>query len=356
MAMKEKKMSDMDRLARDIAFEIVLGGDRFDPSDVKEMVGTVSRAERNVFQDRIRYHAVDFAPEEYRTAEFLDRNIEVWTGGLKIHDGVELRQDFDEMLHRNERGAWFRFSDGSFLRCEKAVSDAMWNSRERFGMDPDPVSPYKVALYKSDALINKYGHQVKRDMYYHAVDLDSYGMTSEGSILTVMRQEDIVSDDPKHKIFVVVEKTPEKTSAALLSQYPDEELERLIGILDTESSVRQSLSLMKEGEPMSEGAVVALPEKTIVTAPEQSPYGSDFVVTSVFVKSEGFTMVSGHYVGMRGGPERNFLLRDFSDKGVATIKNATDVAMKNTLAKLAALETGRKNVKVAGKKLEGPSL
>ena len=107
---------------------------------------------------------------------------------------------------------------------------------------------------------------------------------------------------------------------------------------------------------MYEGAVVALPEKTIVTAPEQSPYGSDFVVSSVFVKSEGFTMVSGHYVGMRGGPERNFLLRDFSDKGVATIKNATDVAMKNTLAKLAALETGRKNVKVAGKKLEGPSL
>ena len=149
------KMNDVDRLARDVAFEIILGGDRFEPSDVAAHLDGISRPEMGLFKKRVEYHTVDFAPEEMRTPDFVGRMVEGWTQGVRLSDGAGIREAFSAAYNRQERGLWFRFDDGSVRRCDRAVTDAMWNGEELARMDPKPLSAAEAAVGERRAALDE---------------------------------------------------------------------------------------------------------------------------------------------------------------------------------------------------------
>lgn len=326
------KMNDIDRLARDVAFEIVLGGDRFDPSDLAAQLDGISRQEMRIFQDRIRYHAVDFAPPEYRTDDFLNRMISAWTDGVALGaDGV--RQGFLDTVSVRDRGEWFRMGDGSVKQCRSASVETMWRSEERKGMEEKPVAALEVAKMKAGALLDKYGHETMLDRPCDTMDIDSYGMTAVGYIMSVRRDVDILANSDLDKVFFVTITTPSGMSSTALSDYKLDALNEFIALMDTEKSFRESASLMVETSPLSQSALIGLPENTVIAAPEVGPGGLDmFRASSVFIGPDGTTMVSGRFSGQnQDSPEYNYRLSQLSDKSVDVIRHATDAALKNIL-------------------------
>ena len=330
------KMNSVDSMARDIAMECILGGDRFDPQDVADMLGPVSRTEAELLKKRIAYHAEDFAPPEFRPKEFLDKEIAAWTGALSVReDDFSIRPAYSEMTAREDRGKWFRFSDGKIRRCEKAVASAMWPERSLGSENlPERISSLEAAEYKADALISSYGSEIERDDKYEYMDVKSYGSSAEGSFMKIYRNVDILAEHPLQHLFLLESDHPEGKPIVTFDSLPDGELDRLCGILDTELSVRKGLSLMHGLDSLPESAMLALPKGTIVRSPEQMPFGNTFSVSALFVGPDGSSFVSGTYFGDLSGQEYNYRLSEFSDVGIATIKESTGIAMAKVMSKM----------------------
>ena len=353
-----RNKNSVDMLARDVAFEIVLGGDRFDPGDVSKALDGISEGDMKIFKDRIAYHAVDFAPEEYRTQDFLSRMIEAWTGDVRLGKDQEIHKDFLDAAQTKDRGKWFHFSNGDYRRCDRAVVEAMWTEKDRMMMDPKPVEPFVVARAKVDSLISKYGVEVMSDGPDDVVDIDSYGMTSAGHIMTVKRNVDILATKVEDHIYSVTIRTPEGASTNLLSDYTPEQMNTFIDLIDTERSRREAVSLVSD-YVLQESAIVVLPKNTYILAPDgYSPSRTNqFEASSVFFSPDGTAMVSGRFLNEpKNASERNFRLNDLSDRSIAIIKEATDVSMKNILPKLASLELGGLKNEVPARKSAGKSL
>lgn len=350
------KMNDVDRLARDVAFEIILGGDRFEPSDVAAHLDGISRPEMGLFKKRVEYHTVDFAPEEMRTPDFVGRMIEGWTQGVRLSDGTGIREAFSAAYNRQERGLWFRFDDGSVRRCDRAVTDAMWRGEELARMDPKPLSAAEAACIKADALISRYGSEVRRDGWYQEVSLDSFSMNPDGDRVSVMRdRDDLARSVGEHSYYMTYDgrTTPVRDLNQTMA-------ERLILWMDNEKAMRESVSLTREDSLLHEGAVIGLPDDTVIYAPvPERGVSSPFKATAVFDTPDGRTMVSGRFVGdSPRKPELNFPLSELSDNSVSKVRQATDVILKGVLSKMAALETGRSVAKSRNveRKPKGPSI
>lgn len=350
-------MNDVDRLARDVAFEIVLGGDRFDPADLAEQLSGVSRPEMDIFRNRVRYHSEDFAPPEYRTKDFMDRMIDAWTGSIPT-EGTDVRKAFMEAAQVRDRGSWFRFADGEYRRCDKASADAMWNERERALLVGGPVDAFEVARSKADRLINEYGREVTLDRRWDSVDIETYGMTAAGHVMSVRRDVNDLAKGPEDHVYYVMYKTPNGSSSTLLSHYEKGELDWFVNIVDGERAFRKGVGVMNDMPGLSGGSLISLPPETLVAAPEMGPsHRYEFEASSVFVGANDAAMVSGRFVGQRPDtPEYNYPLKDFSDHAVARIKEATDRSMKTVLARMAALETGRLQQPVRTRKDKGVSM
>ena len=333
-------MSSADSLARDIAYEIVLGGDRFDSYDVKPVLDGMTRAEMNFFKDRIRYHAVDFAPEEYRTDDFLSRMIEAWTEGVDVKESWEIRPEFQKMHDRQERGKWFRFADGGFRKCEKATVDCQWQEFERVGMVPEPISPFEVAREKADALISLYGRDVNLDGPVRTVDIISFGALESGYVMSVRRNVDALAEKPADHTYFITYTTPSGKSSTLLSHLPPEEMDRFIDMMDQEKQLRAGgrLGWTERSEPL------LLPSGTVVMAPEPDADGvSAFEVKSLWENIDGEVIVSGHYAeGRSSGRQVSFNLGDFSDKGISVI---TTACLGQTLRQEAGLKENKSSSK-----------
>lgn len=354
------KMNDVDRLARDVAFEIILGGDRFDPSDVAQQLDGLSRPELGLFKKRVEYHAVDFAPEEMRTPDFVGRMIEAWTKDVRLSDGTGIREAFSAAYNRQERGLWFRFDDGSVRRCDRAVTDAMWRGGELARMDPKPLSAAEAACIKADALISRYGTEVRRDGWYEEVSLDSFSMNPDGDRVSVMRDRDDLARSVGEHVYSMTYAEESGTYTRSVRDLDPVMAERLIGWMDNEMAMRGSVSLTRDDSLLHEGAVIGLPDDTVIYAPlYDRGTTSPFKATAVFDTPDGRTMVSGRFVGSSPQePERNFPLSELSDRSVSKVRRATDVILKGVLSKMAALETGLVEAKVrnAERKPKGPSI
>ena len=323
-------MSSADSLARNIAYEIILGGDRFDAYDIKPVLDGMSRAEMNLFKDRIRYHAVDFCEAEHRPDDFLSRMIEAWTKDVVVRESWEIRPDFQRMHDRQERGKWFRFADGSFRRCDRATVDCQWQESERAGMDPSPVPSFEVARERADALISLYGREVSLDGPVETMDILSYGALESGYVMSVRRNVDVLAQKPADHTYYITYTTPSGHSSTLLSHLTPEEMDRFIDMMEQEKQLRAGgrLGWTERSEPF------LLPSGTVVMAPEPGADGERaFEAKSLFENTDGDVIVSGNFVsgGKGTGPVGNFYLRDFSDKSVSIITGASAQVLKNNL-------------------------
>ena len=152
MAMK----ISLDSLARDVAFEIELGGDRLEPADLREMLNGISRAKLDLFRRRVEYHAVDFYPPlpfpgaeaDAQNAAFVRKYLDMWTDGVVTAEdlGVQLEASPFLVAPREDRGVFFLFPDGDVRRCTKATREAMWPKEDALVMEHLKPLPAEQAV------------------------------------------------------------------------------------------------------------------------------------------------------------------------------------------------------------------
>ena len=360
-----RKRNDFDCLARDVAFEIVLGGDRFEPCDVAERLDGCSKAELDIFRDRVRYHSVDFAPPEYRTEDFIERMVTAWTKDIRTRTDRELADaglrvvsvQAEEAARILDRGKWFRFSDGC-RQCLKGTREAMWTAKDMTMLVSDePVPANEVLRGRVDSLISRYGHEVQLDGPYDSMDISSVGLTDGAASMTIRRRVDILAQGVEGHQYYVVERAPGEMKVSNVMSFNPREADRLIGILETEESLRQSSTLVSERSPFPDGVLVGFPEPVRVSMARDDTGLFPFEVSSVFCTPDGRAMVSGRYLHqLRSDPEYNFPLSDLTDKGISDVRKTMDTAMRKTLAKLQGIETTPLDARRAPVRKAGPSL
>lgn len=350
--LEKKSVSVLDRIARDIAFEICLGGDRFTPEDISDVLSSyaLSCTEMGLFNVRIRYHAEDFAPKEYRDEPFMSNQIGFWIGSIPVKDSFDVRPELAEMFNRCERGKWFLFDDGVYRRCDKAVKEAMWPKVDPERFVSGAVSSLVVARAKMDSLINSFGHEtVSGCSLFDAMECVSYGLNNSGYEMHIMRDVNILADTPEKHSFIVHYNFPNGSlTTHSLNALSDKELQSVIDNLDGELYYRQQGLLFPEElvEP------IVLPEKIFVTPPVESPDGylRKFVPESIFVGPGGAALVGGHYDGL--STPVNFVLSDFSDKALSIIGKASEVACKQSLGQEAKASKSAKKKTVKSKGID----
>lgn len=352
-----RKRNDFDVMARDVAFEIVLGGDRFEPSDVAEFLRGSSEMELQLFRERIRYHAVDFAPPEHRTDDFLSRMIEAWTKDVVVDSRrKDISSAAREAMDIQDRDRWFRFSDG-FRKCTKGTVEAMWTMKDRTMLESEqPVPSNEVLRRRMDSLISRYGHEVRLDGYYDVLDVSSLELAGGNVSMTLRRSVDTLAKGVEGHKYYVVERTPGDMRVSEVMSFTPREAERLISILDTEESLRQSSSLVSGQSQFPDGVLVGFPEPVkVFMAKDKGMF--PFEVSSVFCTPDGRAMVSGHYMHrVPGEPEYNFPLSDLTDKGVSDVRKTMDGVMSRTLSRLKEIETSQVVAAGAAVRRKGPSL
>lgn len=153
--------NNYDVIARDLAFEIHLGGDRFDAEDLHEVLRGIPQKDLDTFRSRVLYHAKDFVPDEPRFHAFAERQVDSWLSGVETA----------EMLGRKVRGSWFRpedfhedrgknflMDDGSVRRCEKATAESAWGPKVREHVLRE-MTDREVVEYNADWLLSTYGKE-----------------------------------------------------------------------------------------------------------------------------------------------------------------------------------------------------
>lgn len=351
--------NSFDMLARDVAFEIALGGDRFDPQDAAMWLDGCSDVELEVFRSRIRYHIVDFAPPEYRTEDFVGRMIQEWTESVRTDDTRhDIRPGVQEALEIRDRGKWYRFSDG-YRQCTKGTVEAEWTAKDlSMRLSPDPVPSNEVLRARADSLISRYGHEVMLDYRYDSLDISSLGFSGEDVSMTLRRSVDVVAQGVEGHSYTVVERRPGDVRVSEIMSFTPEEADRLIAVLDTEESLRQSSALVSERSAFADGVLVGFPEPVRVSMVRDDAGLFPFEVSSVFCTPDGQAMVSGRYMHQpRKEPEYNYPLSDLTDKGISDVRRAMDVAMRNTLERLQGVGPKRmETLRPEGARKSGPSL
>ena len=346
----------LDELARDLAFEIVLGGDRMDAEDIRQALGSVSQNELHLFRERVKYHAFDFAPGEYLTDDFLNRMLDGWLKDVSVNGSTSIGAAYHELHERCDRFKWFRLQnlDGSFeyALCEKATRDVMWGRRaggrrvDEF-VSERPVSALEVARSRADALLDKYGMEFNLDGPLEVVDVYSFGILKEGALMSLRRTVNDLARSSSDRVYFITETAPGgKDTSRVLSDMREDELNRLVGIIDTEKSFRDGLSLVVENPIVNQGAIIRLPEDTYVYFSDGSLEG--LVAKSVFLAPDGVAMVSGKFMGSLYR-EQNFPLSYLSDKSMQVIREATQASLKQIEKQILGMDNAKSAGRKAGK-------
>lgn len=186
MSDSPKYQYDLEDLARDVAFEIELGGFRLDPSDVSKVMLGVSQATLDLFKERVLVHCQDFAPGG-KPSDFSRKSLDEFVSGVVVAEslGIEPQVAFSKRPLYNDKGMYFMFKNGTILECEKATRFAMW------GKDFDStytfcIKPAEAARAYGALLLSHYG---KEKAGVQTVDFVSPGSLKEGLVLS-LRCED----------------------------------------------------------------------------------------------------------------------------------------------------------------------
>lgn len=153
--------NNYDVIARDLAFEIHLGGDRFDAEDLHEVLRGIPQKDLDTFRSRVLYHAKDFVPDEPRFHAFAERQVDSWLSGVETAEmlGRKVRESWfrSETLHE-DRGKNFLMDDGSVRRCEKATAESAWGPKVREHVLKE-MTDREVVEYNADWLLSTYGKE-----------------------------------------------------------------------------------------------------------------------------------------------------------------------------------------------------
>lgn len=201
----------LDDFARDVAMEIQLGGDRFDPSDVAERLEGIPEADLKTFRERVFYHSMDFYPfpdavvgsmpgkdfleipwvvaNSGDIGLFTDQMCDAWLGGVKTAEQLgrkPSRSVFEAQPLHWDRGKYFMLRDGNIRRCDKATRTAA------FGRNADALCVMEIS--RDDAvrgvcsqILSRFGTDTPEG---RTAEFISAASVPEGLVYGVMQKSD----------------------------------------------------------------------------------------------------------------------------------------------------------------------
>lgn len=336
-------VTDFDLNARDIAFEVNLGGDRFDRDDVAALLDGVTPEQLTAFKRRVYYHSVDFAPDRgYSDERFLLKAVDSICSAVRTGDGLK---GFPDMYALPcDRNKWFRRDDGRYFMCRKATRWANWTPEQLQRLGKDPVPLKDIVTEKVSDLMKAYGVGSSYDRSVRELQLLSYSQVVPGYEMTVRQGVSDLSDIQFRMI------SPDRTQNFRIGSCSDTELERLMRHLDEEADWRiaegraahvqgSSPAVQPSAESVSTAVIPLDSECVLVTPPgEEEVALVRFMATSVFETPDGTVMVSGKRIAgqqdLSSTPEENHPLTAFSDKSLDTICKATGRQMRMLFDKI----------------------
>lgn len=325
------RLYDQDSFARDVAFEVNLGGDRLDSADVSVILSGVSAEQLTAFKRRVYYHSVDFAPVGgYHDEHFLTRSVDNICSTVKLGEGRGDIPNFYSMPC--DRGKWFRRDDGRYFKCTKAVRWAMWKPEQLERLGIDPVTIQDVTMKKVSFLLDNYGTDILLDRPARQIELLSYSAETPGYGMVIEQRKDDAS------AIRVKYLTPHGFSETSFKRLDDEDTEKLFSTLDKEVQWRSEHSRKADvvaDEPQATVeqpvslAMIPLESEAVLVCNPASPASDPLQATAVFETSDGVVMVSCRpFKAPEGTPEENIPLSSFSDRSLETIREATGRSMK----------------------------
>lgn len=183
---------DIADLARDIAFEICLGGDRFTPEDAQQWLEGIPESDIDTLRHMIYIHSCDFSHPEAQSPRFVERMTDMWLDGIKTA----------ESLGRTPGKSWFEgidtsiafyryfvFDDGRIQRCNQATVRAAWG-REAEKHIVGVMDESAVLKHYAEALLKDYGYNVDG---IRKVELSSGVSLPEGRFVSLEKKGDEIN-------------------------------------------------------------------------------------------------------------------------------------------------------------------
>ena len=362
---------DLDSFARDVAMEIQLGGDRFDPSDVGSFLDGIPSDDLVLFKERVLLHSRDFAPCTQSFIDFARNSVGVWLSQVRTAEQKGLRPSgswFDREALRDDKWKYFKFDDGSFRFCNKTDRRWAFPHGEAGHIVAEMTAPEVLLRLKEELLEDGNLREFREPLVLPEGVVVSLGVNvvDDNGVCYSDIPVAFMSDGSSLPVAVLEEKYPD-----ILIAHLGEEREYLVNdrrrraslITAVGGDVKESLSadnasVINDGIRFSEPVTVSVPS---VDGESQRP----MEVRSLFRLpldtggSDAFScFVSGEVTGADGvRREEQIPLHVLSDRDIDRLRRATDaLAKKMTQSVSAGLE--KKDVSEAVRKTRsaGPSL
>jgi hypothetical protein len=197
---------NIEEFARDLAFEMCLGGDRFDHDDAMAFLEGISARELDRFTERVKYHAEDFKPRGGEQRNGFDRFVSRYLGSyladvrtaerLGISDPVSEYEGVDVF---SDRGKWFLMDSGRPAYCMKATRWAMWGKDigQHIRMEIDRDTAVR-SLFAS--LLSRYG---VTDGEERRMEFVSPASVPEGDLVAICDRADAGGNTVSHPELVM---------------------------------------------------------------------------------------------------------------------------------------------------------
>ena len=352
----------LDNFARDVAFEINFGGDRFDRNDVSEHLHGIDAASLHLFRNRVRYYAEDFRPKRmYANDTFsgwMNRQLDAWLSDVRTAEDLKLDPKgiaFPVTGLREDRGKWFRLSDGTVAKCTHATVNVEWGPDRVAELNPVEVPVYDLVKEKADRLLDAYGKEVVRDYVWDVISFSEDNVpVFGGTQIELQRNCSKVGGRRVGSDGLYYIKQISSSSGTTLMNVRDMDprlQEDYLLLIDRELEIREARS---KGLAASASQEASQPERNVrLDSPvsvTDAVSGKKVSVDTVFLGADGDLWVGSSAKDAVSGSYR---LDSLSSKEVDSVRRATKNTLDAILSKFPKVElnSGRKAIVKPGRKL-----
>lgn len=318
----------VDSEARDLAFEINLGGDRFSPEDVAAWLNGSSPEEIALFRRLVEYHAADFAPAGgYRDPGFMGRSLDAWLSGVVPGEGnPAFRKALESFLDPSvcDRGRWFRLPDGSLRRCDAARRAFVLRDVKADPASLVPVKPADLLREAIHGLVAENGDMVRSDGFWMERELMSAPGQPERRVF-VRESVDVLAKGIGDHVYTVTDRSDDGGFAVSVSELSESACMEYFYMVSAEAEfLRLARSMEEEPSP----AVIMLDSPVSVVVGWAGLYEVDRVVV---LPGDGAVSLYGRDAGGRG---REIPLDSLTDVGLESVRKATEGTLRSVLARM----------------------
>ena len=337
-----KDIEQIDYLARNVAFEIIFGGDRLDAGDVKVFLDGASKGSLDRIRERTLQHCYDFYGESTRS--FLERQLHYWYDGVAVgKEELPAGASF-----RDDRDKWFRLPDGSIDCCHRLLREVEFGKSEN-GFVYQEVPLREVLLKQAAFLVDTCGQMIPGLEGAAEYNMSYTPPFENGSKISMVERLPGKAVDDLGSYQIEFCDTDGRSSRLNFNKLDDEMCRMALSVFSREISrfemmaeldMTENILAGSEGVKIENGSVIELPlshrDETVRIRLE-----------SVFKGEDGNLRVEGSVLP-EGREKISLRVDSASDKAIRDILVSTDVALKKIMKESPSLNVGRKTVRHAG--------